>query len=180
MSDIETRPLGRPCKSCEHSRRADLEADLLSGEHAISRLSTEYELTISSIRRHLNQHMQVTAEQARQAGLGAADIASRMLDLAGRLEDLFEDAEERRSPTDAARVGTVLGRLYLGLMDRGVVPDLVEKNRALEFDVKILTTAMRAYPELAATVADNYEAADYLSAADRVRTLFPETKELHQ
>lgn len=152
---------------------------MLAGERTISTVASEFGLSIAGLRRHMTRHVRTNAAEV--SGLAPVEIASRMLDLAGRLEEAFEDAEERRSAADIARVGTVLDRVYRGLLDRGVRVELVERNAELEFDLKILTTAMRAYPELAATVAEKYEAADYLSAAERVRSLFPETKkELHQ
>jgi len=176
MTELQPRNVGRPCATCEHSRRAAIEADMLSGDRIISSVSSEYGISIAALRRHRAQHMSWTADDIRQAGLDPVDLVVRLGEIAERLQDAAEAAEEAGRVSDMVRASDGQRRAIQTLLDQGVKSeDLVARLDRSWAYLRAVARLARRDAVVGEAVAAELEAAGRVRDAQALRELFPET-----
>lgn len=179
MSESLPRPLGRPCVTCTHSRRAEVEQAIVSDER-LSVVSAEFEIEVSSLRRHRQRHMLLGVEEARVAGLDSATVFLRLAEIEARLREDAEEAQAQARVADHARASDAQRRVLatiaaLGLFSHETLAADVQRAHT---ELRALGRVMRKNPEVAEAVAAELEAADELALADdmRARILMAKTK----
>lgn len=176
-TELQHRPTGRHCRTCEHPQRSEIEAALLSGEVLISSVSSEHGLSIAGLRRHLRAHVVVHDETIHDLGLEPVDVIVRMSRLADRLEDAAQRAEERNDVNGLVRATDALRRIDRDLMliagvRHETVPLALAKMRAQNVAVARL---LRRVPEMVEPLAIELERIDHRALADGIREQFSET-----
>jgi hypothetical protein len=177
MTDLaRARPVGRPCVVCAHDERSAIEADLLDGK-PISIISNDHSMSISSVRRHFMNHVRLNANEQRDAGLSPAQVVVRLAELAARLQDALDAAEEAGRTNDIVRVSGALTRLYGVLLDHGVDHEKIPDRLAFgDITIRAVSLAAKTNPEAALAIAAELERGDHLSAADQLRDLISKNR----
>lgn len=174
MSDIETRPVGRPCSVCAHPELEQIHAALIDGA-SFGRVSLAFApLTRNSVRRHALNHLPpaVAAEVDGAGELTPTGLLGRVLDVARSARETRAEALELGHHNVALRAGDAELRALSALAALGVRDESeVERRRAIELDQRILGTLIRAFPELAIEAEREYRAHDYFAAAERIHAL---------
>lgn len=101
VSQSNPRPMGRPCSTCAHPQRQQIEAALLDGE-PVSTISATHGLSRQSIRRHRAHHLVLESGWS-GAALDGATAAAKLHATALRLADLADQAEDAGKIGDAVR-----------------------------------------------------------------------------
>lgn len=171
--------VGRPCSTCSHPERSEIENLLLSRDATISTLSSDFGISIASLRRHLRHHIALSADEIADAGLSGVEIITRLADAAERLQDAADAAEERGRTADMVRALDAQRRVLLSLFDLGVqhedVPLLLERSRSLSFAV---VRASKADPALGECIALELDAYGHTTDANALRNLLPNDRPL--
>lgn len=171
-----TRPVGRPCVSCDHPRRSALEAALLSRDIMISSISSEFGVSIAALRRHRDHHMSASEADVRDAGLEPQDIVQRLVRLSERLEDAATLAESKGRITELVRATDALRRIERDLLElTGVTTrDMQEKLDTGWAITRAVVMLSRHRPDLAEAVAAELDRTDRRAFADEFRELATE------
>lgn len=179
LSSVQARPVGRPCSTCSHPRRTEIETDLLSGA-LVSRVSSEFGgLSIAGLRRHRDRHMTTTAAQLYAAGLDPVDLVVRLAEIAERLHDAAEAAEQAGRVADMVRASDGQRRAIQSLLDHGVKhEEPLAMAEAYRVVARAVFVAARTNPEVAEAVAAVLDRADQPQHARDLREQFSETKGL--
>ena len=147
---MTTARLGRPCSTCSHADRAEIENALLSAG-SLSSLSSRWGLSVAGVKRHIAGHM---APELREQLRGSQ--AMNVTDLLQRLADIANDARDARTRAlDAGNVSislkagdaelralaTITGRL--GVDDSAVLAQL----RDGEMLARAVGSLIRSHPQ---------------------------------
>jgi len=166
--------VGRPCRVCTHAQRTEVEAALADGD-AVSRISEQFSVGRSSLRRHRSGHMSVTFSE----GLSAWATVLRMAEAADRLRDLADDAEDRGRLADATRAVLAEAKtldLLLALGVRGPEQlDYAKDAAALEAAVTVL---LQRVPALGDRIAEQLEQQDRTAYANKFRVYANKCRQL--
>lgn len=177
-SEIEVqqpRPLGRPCLCCTHPQRREIEDRLLSRDDSISSLSTHFDISIASLKRHRAHHMLVSPGDFTDAGMGPVDILLRITQISDGLAEAAQVAEASGKTGDYIRASMANFKVLESLLDRGITHEALAQRIEMEHSVvqAVLLVARRA-PRVRAVIAHQLELMGRPWLADDVRNLIPE------
>lgn len=94
-------PGGMPqrCKVCSHPKRGEIDRDLLQTNESNPTIAARYSLVAESVRRHRNNHLQVTTAQVNEAH-NARTIVGYAHELYVRASKLLDRAESSVATSD--------------------------------------------------------------------------------
>jgi hypothetical protein len=168
---------GRPCATCSHDRRAEIEGALVTGE-SVSGISGRFggHPSTSSIYRHISLHLSPELREGLQ-GLsqsGLTDILARISRIGTLAQEAAEDAYSRGDTTNAIRAGDAAVRAHVvlaarfGLDDQDILSMLAEAQ-ALARAVKKIS---RSDPAYAQALVDALRTVGADSLADDLESVF--------
>jgi hypothetical protein len=102
------------CTVCAHKSRNKINEALISGQ-SIRSVAAQYNLAVTSVRRHKTNHISQNLVKAKEA-----QVAAQADDLLGQVKNLLQEAKD--ITTDAK----TLGDLKTALMGIGRIKDLLE------------------------------------------------------
>lgn len=172
---MEGREVGRPCSVCSAVNRSEIEDGIYSGT-SISRISKEFQISSSSLYRHIRNHAsEVIREHFRATtAMDTASLAQRVLEIADAARSIRIDATN-----DAIKLkaGQAELQTLLALAARtGVTPEnyegFVKEAQKLAYAVGIIAIQN---PEFGETLVDHLseQGADKLASAVLTRVDAP-------
>lgn len=175
--ELQAKPVGRPCATCTHPGRADIEAALLSGDLPISAISSEYAVSIAALRRHRDAHLLADEDDLRALGLEPRDLVSRLVSLRERLEDALALAETQQRVADMVRAADGIRRVERDLATiTGITEDEYQNRARLGWAVTRATYRVAAkHPELAALITAQLAGDDQLALAQDLASIYSPT-----
>jgi hypothetical protein len=146
---------------CTSADRERVEAALLEGE-PISTISTEFEVSVSSLRRHRDAHLLVTQAEVNAVGLVPVEILTRLHAVADRLHEQADLAEQAGRTQDLVRSVDAERRALVAILDvSGVTHESILHDLALgNIVVRAVGRLARRRPDLGELVADELDALD--------------------
>lgn len=175
-TELQTRPVGRPCQTCADSRRAEIEEAMVSGD-SLSRISRNFGIERSALDRHRSRHLAWTAELAKDAGLTPESVVDHLLSIAVRLTDdaiaAWEsgtDEQHRKAELAASRAWSVVGAVSGN--NAQALASTVEHQRV---QIKAMAALMHRHPQVLDAYTRELERQDAPLVAEAIRKQFPET-----
>ncbi len=160
--------VGRPCSTCAHLDRAAIESAILGD--TLSAVSARFEISISSLRRHRDNHMRASADALDAAGLTSADIVTRIAEIADRLTDAADAAEDAGRHADHVRAADGARRAWESLLALGVTHE--DDVTALDLEAasrRVLARLAHRDPKLAELFAVEFDRLDRRALARDLR-----------
>lgn len=172
----QARPVGRPCATCSHLRRSEIESSVLEGELSIPVIAARFELSPTGLRRHRDRHMLMTADEIASAGLEPADYLAILAGVVERLQAAMDAAELRGDDAALVRAADALRRaamtlVQFGIRSEDVVLRLGEAGALMRAASRLASTD----PGAAELLAAHLDAADRRDLAADLRTLIHKT-----
>lgn len=172
---MERKEVGRPCSVCSALNRSEIEEEIYSGT-SISRISKEFQVSSSSIYRHIRNHASDALREHFRAttAMDTASLAQRILEIADTARSIRIDAT-----SDAIRLkaGQAELQTILALAARtGVTPEnyegFVKEAQKLAYAVGMIAIQN---PEFGETLVDHLseQGADKLASAVLARVDSP-------
>jgi hypothetical protein len=176
--------IGRPCTTCHHVDRQEIESAIASGE-TFRGIARRYGLTPDAVERHAARHLPVDVARSDfrgRPGTTAADLMSRIVEVADSaravrvaeglsVRDVLRagDAELRALATLTGRFGADAGRLAAELDAERA--QRAEAERAFALLARALAAVLRDRPELTTVAAQFLDNAGAPDMAADVREL---------
>ncbi|MFE1663304.1 hypothetical protein [Microbacterium sp. P02] len=179
MSAVEQeyRTAGRPCATCAHPHRADIERTISTGDTTISAIAVEWSLSPSGLRRHRDRHMVMDASEIRAAGLDPVDYLLTLSGVVERLQEAMDDAEGRGDTAAVLKIADPLRRAAGTLVQYGVKNEDTVLRLELERDLRrVLGRLASRSPDAAKLIAAELDRLDRPVDARELRSLIHTTR----
>lgn len=170
--------VGRPCRVCSSGElREPIESAILTDP--ISAVSAQFNISISSLRRHRDNHLRVPTAALDAAGLSSTDIVSRIAEIADRLTDAADAAEDAGRHADHVRAADGARRAWESLLSLGLTHE--DDLDALDLEAasrRVLARLAHRDPKLAELFAVEFDRLDRRALASDLRHIHNPTASL--
>lgn len=175
----QARPLGRPCVTCSHADRAEIEERMVSGDSLLS-ISRTYEIDRASLDRHRARHVAWSPELAAAAGLTPETVTTRLIDIAMSLEDDRKAAWEAGNTAEHRKASEAARRAWgtVGAVSGDRAPAMAAKVEDQQVQLRAMAALLRRHPQVLDAFTRELDAQDAPEVAEQVRTQFQKTKEI--